>query len=280
MEMSVERVSVHGGHSGEFCGHAEDSLDAVVAAYIAKGYTWVGLTEHMPPVSDAHRYPEEVAAGRGAHRLAEDFARYVRTARRLQRAHTEELTLFVAMEIETYPGSVDLAKRLMAEHDLDYLVGSVHHVNAIPIDVSQAEYARATAVCGGQSALYCRYFDQQYEMLTQLTPAVVGHFDLIRIFDDDYHQRILEPDVWRRVVRNLAYIRDQGLILDVNQRALFKGAPDPYPCKPILRQIAEMGIQIAPGDDSHGVRTVGACWEAAMDALRAAGVPLIWTRPV
>jgi histidinol-phosphatase (PHP family) len=279
MADAVERVSIHGGHSGEFCNHAEDSLEAVVAAYIAKGYTWVGLTEHMPPVSDDYRYAEETAAGLDAGRLAERFERYVRTARRLQRAHADETTLFVAMEIETYPGSIDLAKTLMARYDLDYLVGSVHHVAAVPIDSSQAEYARAAAICGGLSALYCRYFDQQYEMLTELNPAVVGHFDLIRIFDEDYDDRIRKPEVWRRVVRNLAYIRDRGLILDINQRALFKGALDPYPCKPVLRQIAEMGIKIAPGDDSHGVGTVGVCWEAGMAALTAAGVPLIWTRP-
>jgi histidinol-phosphatase (PHP family) len=280
MNTSVERVSIHGGHSGEFCGHAEDSLEAVVAAYIAKGYTWVGLTEHMPPVSDAYRYAEEAAAGRDADRLAADFARYVRTARRLQRTHAGRLTLFVAMEIETYPGSFDLAKRLIAQHDLDYVVGSLHHVDGIPIDVSQAEYARAAAFCGGLTPLYCRYFDLQHEMLTQLNPAVVGHLDLIRIFDEDYHERILKPDVWQRIIRNLDYIRDQGLILDINLRALFKGAPDPYPCHPILRKIVEMGLKVAPGDDSHGVSTVGACWEAGMAALTAAGVPLIWTRPV
>jgi histidinol-phosphatase (PHP family) len=279
METPVERVSIHGGHSGEFCNHAQDSLEAVVAAYIAKGYAWVGLTEHMPPVSDGYCYPDEVAAGLDAGRLAARFERFVSTARRLQRTHADEISIYVAMEIETYPGSLDLAETLADRHDLDYLVGSVHHVDAIPIDSSQAEYARATAVAGGLSALYCRYFDQQYEMLKRLTPAVVGHFDLIRIFDEDYHKRILKPEVWQRVVRNLEFIRDRGLILDVNLRALFKGAPEPYPCKPILRQIAEMDIAVAPGDDSHGVATVGACWEEGMAALRAAGIPLVWTLP-
>jgi histidinol-phosphatase (PHP family) len=279
METPVERVSIHGGHSGEFCNHAQDSLEAVVAAYIANGYAWVGLTEHMPPVSDSYCYPDEVAAGLDAGLLATRFERFVHTARRLQRTHAEEIAIYVAMEIETYPGSLDLAETLADRHDLDYLVGSVHHVDTIPIDSNQADYARAVAVTGGLGPLYCRYFDQQYEMLNRLTPAVVGHFDLIRIFDEDYHERILTPEVWQRVARNLELIRDRGLILDVNLRALFKGAPDPYPCKPILRQVAEMGIAVAPGDDSHGVATVGACWEAGMTALKAAGIPLVWTPP-
>jgi histidinol-phosphatase (PHP family) len=153
-------------------------------------------------------------------------------------------------------------------------------VDGVPIDTSQADYAHAAAVAGGLTPLYCRYFDVQYEMLTTLTPAAVGHFDRIRIFDDHYRDRIVKPEIWQRVVRNLEYIRDQGLILDINLRALLQGADDPYPCQPILRQVAEMGINVAPGDDSHGVASVGACWEAGMAALEAAGVPLVWTRPV
>jgi histidinol-phosphatase (PHP family) len=280
MSASAERVSIHGGHSGEFCGHAEDTLADIVAAYCAKGYTWVGITEHMPPVNDHYRYAEERAAGLDAGQLMERFAYYVDAARQLQRAHADELTLFVAMEFEAHPGSIDLAKTLLAEHGLDYVVGSIHHVDTVPIDTSQADYARAAAAAGGITPLYCRYFDAQYEMLTTLTPAAVGHFDRIRTFDDGYPDRIVQPEVWQRVVRNLKYIRDRDLILDINLRALLHGDADPYPCRPILRQVAEMGIKVAPGDDSHGVASVGACWEAGMAALEAAGVPLVWARPV
>lgn len=279
MDTTVERVSIHGGHSGSFCSHAEDSLEAVVAAYIDKGYAWVGLTEHMPPASDDYLYPEERAVGLDSTQMVERFERYVKIARSLQREHANELDIFVAMEVETYPGSINLAKKLITKYDLDYVVGSIHHVNAIPIDYNQAEYARAAAVAGGLSQLYCRYFDEQLEMLTKLNPAAVGHFDLIRIFDGDYSERIRKPEVWQRVVRNLEYIRDRDLILDVNLRALFKGAPDPYPCKPILRQAAKMGLNVAPGDDSHGVATVGAAWEKGMAVLADIGVPLIWERP-
>ena len=44
----IQKVSIHGGHSGQYCCHAEDTLEEIVLAYIEHGYTWVGLTEHMP----------------------------------------------------------------------------------------------------------------------------------------------------------------------------------------------------------------------------------------
>ena len=49
----IEKVSVHGGHSGQFCNHATDSLEEIVRAYIDQGFSWVGITEHTPaPTED------------------------------------------------------------------------------------------------------------------------------------------------------------------------------------------------------------------------------------
>ncbi len=42
-------VSIHGGHSGEFCQHAGDSLEAILEAYAAQGFAWVGITECPRP---------------------------------------------------------------------------------------------------------------------------------------------------------------------------------------------------------------------------------------
>jgi hypothetical protein len=44
----TSKVSVHGGHSGEFCGHAADTLEQIVERYIELGFEWICLTEHMP----------------------------------------------------------------------------------------------------------------------------------------------------------------------------------------------------------------------------------------
>jgi HisJ family histidinol phosphate phosphatase len=50
----------HHSHSGQFCGHAKDTLEEVVQAAIAKGFHSFALTEHIPrPYEDF--YPEEVS---------------------------------------------------------------------------------------------------------------------------------------------------------------------------------------------------------------------------
>lgn len=53
----VELLSARGGHSGEFCGHAFDSLSDVVQAYIDAGFQWVchpaGTPLRVPPILPA-----------------------------------------------------------------------------------------------------------------------------------------------------------------------------------------------------------------------------------
>ena len=51
--------SYHGGHSGEFCGHAKGQLAAVVAAAVEAGFSTYGLSEHAPRYRREHLYPEE-----------------------------------------------------------------------------------------------------------------------------------------------------------------------------------------------------------------------------
>ena len=52
-------VSVHGGHSGQFCNHVSDALEKIVRAYVDRGFEWMGITEHIPPVSEEFLFPEE-----------------------------------------------------------------------------------------------------------------------------------------------------------------------------------------------------------------------------
>jgi histidinol-phosphatase (PHP family) len=127
--------------------------------------------------------------------------------------------------------------------------------------------------------LYTTYFDQQYQMIQQLTPRVVGHLDIIRIYDPDYRSRLVKPAVWERIVRNLRLVKQLGLILDFNLRPLSRGEEEPYLSAPILKKASELGIDIVPGDDSHGVADIGAHMKHAIEMLRAAGLGTDWRKP-
>jgi len=275
---AASRVSAHGGHSGEFCSHARDSLEAVIRAYAAKGFAWAGISEHMPP-TEAFLYAEERAAGLDAASVAARFRRYVETCRDLQARYRGEIPILFGFETEAFGGAFEIARRIAEEVRPDFIVGSVHHVRDRQVDGSADGYRLAADALGGVDALYGAYFDRQLEMIEALRPSVVGHFDLVRIFDPDYGKRKERTGIRERVRRNLLRIRELDLILDFNVRALSKGAKEPYPCRSILEQALELGISVVPGDDSHGVDSVGAHLDEGIRILQAMGFDTRWRRP-
>lgn len=272
-------VSVHGGHSGQFCHHATDSLEEIIQLYIKKQFPWVGITEHSPAISEALLYPDQRAAGLTPDFLYDRFAAYMRECRRLQKKYRSEIRIFAAMEIETYSGYETFIPSLINRFQPDYIVGSVHFVNDMGFDYSQEQYDKTVAAAGGIDQLYCSYFDAQYEMIKVLQPAVVGHFDLIRIFDPGYKQRLLQPEIMARIKRNLQLIRRLDLIMDFNLRSLLKGADEPYISRVILEMALAMGIAVVPGDDSHGLTSIGANMEKAIAILHGLGCDTAWREP-
>jgi len=276
---NIEKVSVHGGHSGQFCTHATDSLEEIVKSYIDRGFSWAGITEHAPPEHDGLRYADEAEAGLSASFLLERFSSYMTECRRLQDEYRSRIQLFAALEIETCSGYQEFVPYLVERFAPDYIVGSVHYVDDINFDYSPEFYDRAAASVGGVDLLYQRYFDLQYEMIERLKPEVVGHFDLIRIFDPDYRDRLMREQVMVRIRRNLELIKEHDLILDFNLRALHKGASEPYVCEPILEMVHDYEIKIVPGDDSHGLSTVGNFFDQGVALLQAHGISTDWTKP-
>jgi len=272
-------VSVHGGHSGEFCCHAKDTLEEIIKAYIKKGFSWVGITEHMPFSSDELLYPEEKEAGFDVQEAYRRFADYISKCRKLQKKYSSSIKVYVGFETEMFNGFEPSIKKLIQKFEPDYIVGSLHHVKDMGFDYSKQQYNETTQAVGGLTALYCEYFDQQYEMIKVLKPEVVGHFDLIRIFDPNYHIQLKNTDVQKRIKRNLKLIKKLNLIIDYNLRALYKGASEPYPSKSILLQALDLGIAVVPGDDSHGVETVGLHVQEGIKILQDLDFDIKWATP-
>lgn len=272
-------VSVHGGHSGQFCSHATDSLEEIILSYIDKKYSWVGITEHTPAISEALLYPDQRATGLTPKFLIHQFTKYFKECKRLQDKYRADIEIFVAMEIETYTGYKDFVPALTKKFQPDYIAGSVHFVNDIGFDYSKEQYDKAAVAVGGTDALYCDYFDLQYEMIQFIKPAVVCHFDLIRIFDPEYKTRLKKPEIVQRIQRNLALIKELDLILDFNLRALIKGADEPYISQSILRTARELVIAVVPGDDSHGLSSVGANMQLGITILEENGFSTDWKQP-
>ena len=189
------------------------------------------------------------------------------------------MDILVGFETDAYSGYETAVSNLLLRHQPDMIVGSVHHVNDIMFDYSPDEFSRAVQSTGGIENLYCAYFDRQLELINRFEPAVVGHFDLIRIFDADYRQRWQVTSIMDRALRNLDRVKELGLILDLNMRSLAKGATEPYISEPLMKYAVTNGIAMSPGDDSHGVKSVGLNLQEGARILINRGGHTDWQKP-
>ncbi|KAK5709371.1 hypothetical protein LTR17_019825 [Elasticomyces elasticus] len=251
----------HHSHSGQFCGHAAESLEQVVQDAIAKGMSTFCMTEHIAR-SDLDLYPEEAEKHNQAS-LAQLYDDFYHEARRLQKAYAEQIQLFVGFEGEWIRygkhGSSKIIYGLLEKYEVDLFIGSVHHVHTIPIDFDTAMYHKARETAGGSDEqIFEDYFDAQHAMLQNLQPPVVGHFDLIRLKSDDPDRSFKAwPKVWEKITSNLH---------------LRKGMKEGYPQVEICEAFLAMGGRFTLSDDSHGIAQVGLNYEKVLHCVERAGI--------
>jgi histidinol-phosphatase (PHP family) len=162
-------------------------------------------------------------------------------AHRLKTLYASQINLLVGIESE-YITDSDLSalERLLQEQDgrIQYVVGSVHHVDSIPVDFDVSTFETALAHCKATRSSpqeYLKmYFDDQYKMLRTIRPMVVGHFDLCRLFAPEI-QLDADTGVWEKVVRNIDHVVGYGGLFEVNAASFRKGWDQAYPGKEVLQ---------------------------------------------
>lgn len=261
--------SYHGGHSGQYCKHAKGRLADVVQAAVDAGFSHYGLSEHCPRTRPEELYPEEKADGIVA--LAEAFSAYMLEARELQARYAGRIDLLVGFETERLPPEhwAAFMSALRAEHEPDFIIGSVHDVDGIWVDMSPEVTAIAVEHCGGIEALQRKYFRALAELVTTLRPEIVGHLDLVRKFAGPHPE--FSPAIMTEAEQTLEAVRAMGAVLDVNPGAYRRGLSPVYPMPKLLERARHMGIGVTLGDDGHGPHDVGAGLEACLAAIAAAG---------
>ena len=246
----------HHSHSGQFCKHAADTLEDIVAEAIRQGFRVFGLSEHVPRYRTSDLYPEEVRRtncflrvelitsqnGLTPGGLMRQFEEYIEEAHRLKLAYRDKTTLLVGLETEYItPLDLDNLEKVLGRfgEKIEYIVGSVHHVRGIPIDFDLGTFQYCVGTFSGETGqermegFLCAYFDAQYEVLERFRPEVVGHIDLCRL----YNSQLLFSDYPRaeeKLERNIQFAAEYGAIFEASAAPFRKGWDTAYPGKDVL----------------------------------------------
>lgn len=181
--------------------------------------------------------------------LSTQFNEFIEEAHRLKVLYAPQITILVGAETEVISdldiSSLDVLLRRHRDR-IEYLVGSVHHVNEIPIDFDLPTFQKAIASLtvpvpniavkpiDPMEAMFDCYLDAQYKLLVNFRPEVIGHFDLCRLYHphmslQGYHA------VWEKVKRNVRYFCEYGALVEFNAAAFRKGWETAYPGREIVK---------------------------------------------
>lgn len=275
----------HHSHSGQYVAHATNSLEEMISVAESKGYTHFCLTEHMPRLESEFLYPEELELEYTTNRLDDKFQAYLDHASRVQQQYLDKkgMKVLVGFEVEGIDEShIAYAAKLLSNPVINMCVGSVHFVHLIPIDFNHELWlqARDKTVEKTTRGLYKQYFKTLYQVISTLKPEVIGHFDLIRLFEpvdevDPTTSKKLQqidieqdwPDIWEVIIKTIEFANNYGALFELNSAAIRKGWNSPYPKKDLAVTIDKLGGKFCFSDDSHAVSQVGLNYHKVLEYI-------------
>ena len=263
--MTVYNFHMHTNYSD-----GTDCPEAYVKAALNQGMKAIGFSDHSPlPFDNPFSLPKV--------KLDE----YVSLIRKLQSENRGRLDIFLSLEMDYVPLMSQNFAELKAEAGLDYVIGSVHLVGS-----SKEENLWFTD--GPDAAIYDEglvkffggdirrgvkaFYDQTNEMIQNERFDVIGHFDKIKMHNQNRY--FSEGDTWYRnhVFETLQLIREKNLIVEINTRGIYKKRYDGlYPSGWILNEMNRMNIPVILSSDAHHPTELTAEFPRASEALMAAG---------
>ena len=208
--------------------------------------------------------------------LSFTFRAYIEEATRLRGSYADRMTILIGLETELiHDESLDELLQVLNTYrdSIEYVVGSLHHVNGIPIDFDEATFKKCLATFEDEQAYFQAYFDAQFELIQACHPEVIGHFDLCRLF---LPEATFDESTMQKIKRNIDYMNSYGGLIEVNAAAFRKGWKTAYPAPDILQLLLARKGRLCLSDDSHGPHAVGLHYNDAYKYLRDQNVQTLY----
>jgi histidinol-phosphatase (PHP family) len=270
------KVSLHGGHSGEYCDHAQGTLREVLEAAVQQGYHTYGVSEHAPRLREDLLYDNERAMGWDLAKITADFERYAQDIFGLAEEFSDRLIVLCGFEIEVVPEDrwLEIMRGYRNKYPFEYIVGSVHYLHEMNVDGTKDMFEKLLIKEGGLEPMAIHYYETVSEMVRAIKPEVVAHLDLVRR-NAPSNESVETPAIKAAAMKTLEVIREHGGILDLNTAGYRKGLIHPYPAPWLLQEAHKMDIGLCFGEDSHGPQDVGAGIEDARKYLIEHGIETV-----
>lgn len=197
---------------------------------------------------------------------------YVRLIESMKEEYRGRMDIFLGLEYDIFSPK--------PQYDsYDYIIGSVHNVKidgkCMSLDESKKTFVSlAEEHYGGDYLALCRDYFRLLETVPEITGCqVLGHFDLVTKFNEGnclFDES--SPEYVRAWEKALEKLIPSGVIFEINTGAISRGyRSQPYPARPILKRIRELGGKIIITSDSHSAATILSGFDIACAAAAECG---------
>jgi len=241
------RVDLH-NHTTR-CNHAKGSMQSYIERAIELGIDIYGFSEHAPMDFDAY------------YRLNfSEMSDYVTEVKSLQETYKDDIKILLGYEVDYLKGHMD--ERVL-NAKVDYMIGSIHFLDEWGFDNPEfkAEYENRNI-----DEIWQIYFDNIEAMAKTQHFDIVGHLDLIKIFN-----YLPKKDIRLIAKSALQAIKKNNMVLELNTAGLRKPCKEIYPSESLLQVAYELDIPITFSSDAHAIGQIGYQYDEAIKLAKNIG---------
>lgn len=221
------------------CLHAEGHPVEYARRAAALGLAEIGFSDHNP-------MPEHFDDWRMAWADIPRYAEMVAEAR----AEVPEMPIRFGWEVDYLEGRASVVDELLAQHPVDYLIGSVHYL-APGWEVDHPDKIHLSLQLGTEE-VWRRYWELYTRMIRSRAFDIHAHPDLPKKFG---HRP--EGDLRRFYEPAIQALADTNGVFEVNTAGLRKDCRERYPAQEFLELAQSAGIALVISSDAHAPEECG-----------------------
>ncbi len=233
-----------------------EAVRPFLATALARGVDEIGFTEHVYYFRQtAEMWDVPYLSERCVYDL-DDYCDAVLEAKR------QGLPVKLGLEVDYVGEQQARLAELLEPYPFDFLLGSVHWLDGMPVDMSPGVWEVMTVDEGWE-----RYIYALCELAVSKTVDVLAHPDLAKIFGRR-PDPVLLAELHERAALAAAA---SGLAVEISTAGLRKPVGELYPDLGLLQAFVRAGALVTLASDAHEPDLVGENFDQALAHARAAG---------
>jgi histidinol-phosphatase (PHP family) len=240
------------------CGHADGGIADYIEAAAKKGVAVLGISDHSPYFGHAENHPHPKIA-----MAASEFPNYVSEVLRLKEQYKDRIEVLLGVESDFFPEHLDAYRRIYEKYPFDYIIGSVHQVDAVSI-FNRNRWKKLASKEQRETK------ERYYELIGRSAKSglfdILGHIDAMKAYYPAFSDIQTEA-----VEHTLKIIGENDIAIEINTSGKMKEVGGWYPADVILEQALHYGVKVTFGSDAHTPDRVADEWEQVGNRLKEIG---------